>query len=115
MPVTIHHEFIGVEKNLIFYSGKTIINRVHSFFTYNGDLFIFNPSNSAYINIYDERDNDGYLIKELQLNVSSSNEIFLNVQGSDIDLPVGKYYYEFVYIDNGGYEIILAFGEAKFI
>jgi hypothetical protein len=113
----IHNEFIAQEKNLVFYAGKPIINRVHEFNDINGNPWDFSEAISYFFVISEERDGGVDLIEWTSPdNLSNStNQIILNSTASDTDIGTGKYYYEMGYLIAGGYEVLTAYGQAKFI
>jgi hypothetical protein len=115
----IHNEFIAQEKNLVFYKGKPIINRIHDFYDLAGNSWDFSDAIGYFMNIYEEREGGIQVIEwtDTAGNLSNSgNFIYLNAPSSDsANLELGKYYYELGYLVAGGYEVLLGYGQAKFI
>jgi hypothetical protein len=113
----IHNEFIAQEKNLVFYAGKPIINRVHEFNDINGNPWDFSEATGLFFNVFEEREGGIQLIAwaDPENLASSGNQIILNSNASDTDIGIGKYYYEQGYLIAGGYEVLTAYGQAKFI
>jgi hypothetical protein len=118
--VDIHNEFIAQEKELFFYSGKSVLNKRHAFYDINGDPWSFALATGYTFKIWEEREG-GYLMIDwtsptnLSLSTSDTNEIILNAPSSDTSIERGNYYYEIEYIIAGGYTILIGYGPAKFI
>ena len=113
----IHNEYIAQKKDLVFYAGKPILNKQHSFYDENGDAWDFSLATGFTFKVWQEREG-GLLIVNWNdtYNLSfSGNVIFLNAPAEDTDIELGKYYYEIEYSVAGGYGILIAYGEAKFI
>lgn len=114
----IHNEFIAQEKNLVFYAGKPIINKRHAFYDVTGEGFNFPEDTGEYRwNVWEEREGGIQLIAwSSPQNLSrSGHELILNSSAELTDIEKGKYYYEIEYIITGGYPVLLAYGQAKFI
>lgn len=112
----IHNEFIAQKKDLVFYAGKAILNRVHSFFDENDDDWSFAAATGATFKIWEEREGGQQVIDWDSTNLSFfENDIILNAPTEDTDIERGKYYYEIEYLVAGGYSVLIAYGEAKFI
>lgn len=113
----IHNEFIAQEKNLVFYAGKPIINRVHEYYDLNGNAWDFSEAVGLFLNIWEEREGGIQLIAWTDPDnlAVSGNAITLNAPASDTSIGLGKYYYEKGYLIAGGYEVLTAYGQAKFI
>lgn len=110
-------EFIANEKDLVFYAGKPIINRQHVFKDQCGNPYSFALALSFTFKIWQERDGGLQVISwsSPQNLAASGNILFLNAPAEDTDIYRGKYYYEIAYLVAGGYEILIAYGEANFI
>jgi hypothetical protein len=112
----IHNEFIAQEKELVFYAGKAILNKVHSFYDVNGDDWNFQDATGFTFRIWEEREGGLLMIDWDDTNLANSgNEITLNAPATDTDIERGKYYYEIEYLVSGGYSVLIAYGTAKFI
>lgn len=113
----IHNEFIAQEKDLVFYSGKAILNKRHAFYDRNGNAWVFNDVAGFTFKIWEEREGGLLMIDwTYPANLSySGNEITLNAPSTDTDIDIGKYYYEIEQITSGGYSILLAYGQAQFL
>jgi hypothetical protein len=115
--VDIHNEFIAQEKGLVFYRGKPILNRVHSFYDVNGIAWNFSAATGFTFKIWEERE-DGLQVIDWSspANIgNNSNYLILNAPGVDTDIEIGNYYYEIEYVISGGYTVLIAYGRAKFI
>ena len=112
----IHNEFIAQEKDLVFYAGKAILNKRHAFYHVDGNAWDFTDATGFTFKIWEEREGGLLMIDWDDANLSNSgNEIILNAQGSDTNIERGKYYYEIEYLVAGGYSVLIAYGQAKFI
>lgn len=113
----IHNEFIAQEKELFFYSGKPVLNKVHSFFDINGNDWDFSAATGFTFKIWEEREG-GFLMIDWgsPANLANSgNDITLNAPSSDTDIERGIYYYEIEYQVSGGYSILIGYGRAVFL
>jgi len=115
--VDIHNEFIAQEKELYFYSGKPVLNKVHRFFDINGNDWDFSAATGFTFKIWEEREGGYQIINWTSPTnlTNSGNEITLNAPVSDTSIERGNYYYEIEYIVSGGYAILIGFGRACFI
>jgi hypothetical protein len=113
----IHNEFIAQRKDLVFYKGKAILNKVHSFYDINGALWDFSLAVGFTLKIWEEREGGQQVVDwNSTYNLAvSGNEITMNAPAEDSDIELGRYYYEIEYLVAGGYSILIAYGEAKFI
>jgi hypothetical protein len=113
----IHNEFIAQEKNLVFYAGKPIIDRVHNFVDLSGNAWDFSPAIGYTFKIWEEREGGILVIDWSDPNnlSSSGGSIILNAPATDTAIDRGKYYYEIEYLIAGGYPVLVAYGQAKFI
>ena len=112
----LYKEFFATEKDIIFYSGKAIIDRVNAFFDINGDDWDFSAATALSFKIFEERNGRRLILWEDPVNLTAaSNDIILNAPVADTGLDIGNYYYEIAYFDAGSYEILLAYGQASFI
>ena len=115
----IHHEFIANKKDLVFYTGKPVLNKRHAFYDINGDPWDFSLAIGYTFKIWEEREGGLLMIDwddtNLELSGSNPHEIILNAPATDTAIERGKYYYEIEYIISGGYSILIGFGVANFI
>lgn len=112
----INNEFIAQKKDLVFYAGKAIINKRHAFYDINGDPWNFSFATGFSFRVWEEREGGWLMIDWDSSNITASgNELFLNSQAEITDIERGKYYYEIEYTISGGYGILIAYGEARFI
>ncbi len=113
----IHNEFIAQKKDLVFYAGKPVLNKVHAYYDINGDAWNFSSATNYFMKVWEEREGGLQVIDwdDANLTNSGSNEVILNAQATDTDIDRGKYYYEQGYLIAGGYEVLTNYGEAKFI
>lgn len=113
----IHNEFIAQEKELVFYAGKAVLNRRHAHYDVDGNPWDFSQAVSYFMNVWEEREGGLQVIEWTSpTNLSNSeHEIILNAPVADTDIDRGKYYYEMGYVVAGGYEVLTAYGVAKFI
>lgn len=110
--------FAAEEEDLIAYNAKAIIQLSFAFY-FDTDGIVNDETNfnfpgfiSPYLYIYNERSAHQILIKSFvnQLSVSG-NIMLLNASVADMTFnDVGKYYYELGYIQTGGYETPLRYG-----
>lgn len=115
----IYNEFIARKKDLVFYSGKAILNKRHAFFDINNNPWDFSDATGFTFNIWEEREGGRHMIAwtsptNIQASTSNVNEFILNSPVSDTSIERGKYYYEIEEL-TGGYSILLAYGEANFL
>lgn len=112
-----HNEFIANKKDVVFYTGKAILNKVHAFFDVDGSDWNFSLATGFTFKIWEEREGGLLMISWTSpTNLAvSGNELTLNSPASDTNIERGKYYYEIEYLLSGGYTVLIAFGEAKFI
>lgn len=113
----IHNEFIAEEKNLVFYKGKPIINRVHDVKDREGNPWDLSVAVGMFFNIFEEREGGLQVISWTDPDnlAWSGYQFTLNAPASDSDIELGKYYYEVGYLIDGGYDVLIGYGEAKFI
>lgn len=112
----IHNEFIAIKYDLVFYSGKPVINSVHEFVDINGNPWSFSAATGFFLTIWQERSGGLQMIRWTSINLTSSvNNVILNAPAVDTNIEPGKYYYEFEYQIAGGYSILMMYGQAKFI
>jgi hypothetical protein len=111
------NEFIANEKALIFYAGKPIINRQHVFNDQCGNPYSLSAGMAFTFKIWQERDGGLQVINWTSpINLAATDNILiLNAPDEDTTIYRGKYYYEIAEIIAGGYEILLAYGQADFI
>jgi hypothetical protein len=113
----IHNEFIAYEKELFFYSGKPVLNKVHAFYDRFGSPWNFSDAVGFTFKIWEEREG-GYLMIDWTSPANlqnSGHEITLNAPASDTTIERGKYYYEIEYLLAGGYSVLIGYGKATFI
>jgi hypothetical protein len=112
----IHNEFIAQEKPLIFYAGKPIINRVHSFYDSDRNPWDLSDAEGFTFQVWEEREGGLLVIDWDDDNLSNSgHQVILNAPEGDTDIQRGRYYYEINAILSGGYALLLGYGLAKFI
>lgn len=113
----IHTEFIAQKKELVFYAGKPVLNKVHKFFDIDGSDWSFSDAVGFTFKVWEERDGGLQKISwSSPTNLTwSGNELVLNAPATDTAIAIGKYYYEIEYSIAGGYGVLVAYGEAKFI
>jgi hypothetical protein len=113
----IHNEFIAYEKDLVFYAGKPVLNRVHTFYDVDRNPWSFTDALSYTFKIWEEREGGLLMISWSDPNnlSNSGNDIILNAPAEDTDIERGKYYYEIEYTVAGGYPVLIAYGKAQFI
>lgn len=113
----IHNEFIATKKELVFYAGKPVLNKVHAFYDVDGNPWDFSAAVGFTFKIWEER--EGGLLKiswSSPENLSwGGNEMVLNAPSEDTSIYRGRYYYEIEYILAGGYGVLVAYGQARFI
>lgn len=109
--------FDAEERPLQIFNGIAIIDLVMEFFLEEceeDEDFTFPNYSSAYFRIYNER--LGRRIKNLTNIANSGNALILNASVSDMTFEDnGKYYYEIGYVQTGGYEFPLRYGQATVI
>ena len=110
----IHNEFIAQKKDLVFYAGKAVLNKVHSFFDLDGVAWDFSAAVGFSFKVWEEREG-GLLMIDFTGLSNSGNDVTLNATPSETDIERGKYYYEIEYLIAGGYPVLIGYGEAKFI
>ena len=118
VDMDIHNEFIANRKDLVFYAGKAILNKVHAFFDINGSAWDFSSAIGFTFTIWQEREGGLQMIAWTSPtnlpSTTSTNEITLNAPATDTDIELGKYYYEIEYLVAGGYSVLIAYGQAEF-
>lgn len=115
--VDITNEYIANKKDLNFYAGKAVLNRAHAFTDIDGNDWDFSSATGFTFKIWEEREGGLLMITWTSPTnlAASGNEITLNAPATDTNIERGKYYYEIEYLVAGGYSVLIAFGEAKFI
>lgn len=113
----IHNEFIANKKELLFYAGKPVLNKVHTFYDVNGAAWDFSAATGFTFKIWEEREGGLLMIDWTSpTNLeSNANNIVLNAPADDTAIERGKYYYEIAYTIAGGYEVLIAYGVAIFL
>ncbi len=113
----IFNEYIANRKDLSFYAGKAILNKVHAFFDIDGADWDFSQATGFTFKIWEEREGGRLMIDwSSPTNLAvSGNEVTLNAPSSDTNIERGKYYYEIEYLTAGGYSVLIGFGKADFI
>jgi hypothetical protein len=108
--------FDGVEEPLDIFNGQAIINKTIEFFTEECETetdFAFPGYVSSYWRVYNER--SGRLIKNYSLSQSGASLIINNSVLDMIYEDNGIYYYEIGYVQTGGYEITLRYGQQRVV
>lgn len=111
-----HNLFPGIEWPLVYYNGKAVYNQHFEFLDQDESDFSFTDFSSARLDVYDKR--SGRLLKSFDSThlTRSGNDIYFNASGADMEFEdIGKYYYEMYYIQSGGYDIVLLYGDFKVI
>lgn len=103
--------FIAENSDFGIYNGIAILNLGIYFQNSDETDFSFPGYVSAYLNIYQSRNET--LLKSFTTQISrSSSVLILNCSVSDMTFSSnGKYYYEMGYIQSGGYSIPLRYGD----
>lgn len=117
VAMDIHNEFIAYKKDLVFYTGKPVLNKVHAFFDVDRNAWDFSDAIDLFFTIWEEREGGLRMIQwvtDVNLTVSG-NEIVLNAPAEDTSIGRGKYYYEIEYTIAGGYSVLIAYGKAEFV
>lgn len=108
--------FDGVEEPLEVYNRQAVIDKAIEFFTEECDSetdFTFPGYLSSYFRVFNER--LGRQIKDIALSQSGAS-LIINASALDMTFEDnGIYYYEIGYVQNGGYEITLRYGELRVI
>ncbi len=111
----IFNEFIAQEKDLVFYAGKAITNREHTWYDVDGNLWTFTDAVGFTFKIWEEREGGLLMISwDSQLTPTGSG-FMLTSPGTTTDIEKGIYYYEIEYLVSGGYSVLIGYGKAKFI
>lgn len=106
--------FQATEYPLVIYNDQPIIDMGFQFFYLDCDTetdFDFPDYSSSYMKIYNER--LGRTIKNIPLT-RNGNILIVNSTDTNFD-DNGKYFYEVIYLMNGGYEQVLRYGPAEVI
>jgi len=104
--------FDGVEKPMIVYNRQAVIDKQIEYYTEECDVetnFAFPSYVSSFLRVYNER--LGIEIKDIALTQSGFSLI---INASVLDMTFednGNYYYEIGYVQTGGYEIVLQYGQ----
>ena len=113
--------FAALDEDLEWYNGKALLNFPISFYYPDSDnpsqigaVYDFPGYVSSYWKIFNRR--QGKTLKSFTTQVTrSSNVLLLNCSVSDMtfedNIQTAKYYYEMGYIQTGGYEIPLRYGD----
>ena len=105
--------FDGVEKRIEVFNRQAIIDYNIEFFTADQcedeSDFTFPAYNSSYLRVFNER--LGTEIKDISLS-QSGGSLIINASVLDMTFDEnGNYYYEIGYVQSGGYEIVLMYGQ----
>lgn len=102
--------FIADNADLDAYNGVSILNLGIYFMNSDGTPFGFAGYISAYMNVFQAR-GESQLKSFTSQITRNANCFVLNLSVSDMTFPDnGKYYYEMGYIQSGGYQIPLRYG-----
>lgn len=108
--------FDGVETQLIVYNRQAIINKSIEYYTEECEVetdFTFPSYDSSYLRVFNER--LGREIKDIALSQSGFS-LIINASALDMTFEDnGNYHYEIGYVQNGGYEIVLQYGQFKVV
>lgn len=120
MAEEIHNGFVAEKYPLVFKYGKPVVNLAFLFYESDDETELdFTGQTGITFKIWEEEEN-GKLLLSLSHGSGlslSGNIITMNTNAAQMS-PTdgrGKYYYELAYQIAGGYEILLMFGEARFI
>jgi len=106
--------FDGVELPIEIYNQVAIIDKAIEFFTEECDVetdFTFPAYVSSYFRVFNER--LGREIKDIALSQSGAS-LIINASALDMTFDdVGNYYYEIGYVQTGGYEVPLRYGNLR--
>lgn len=112
-----HNLFPGVEWPLVYYNGKAVYSQQFEFFFEDGETdYPFTDFSTARIDVYTKR--EGRLLKSFDSTylTRSGNDIYFNASASSMEFDdLGKYYYEMYYVQAGGYDVVLLYGDFKVI
>jgi hypothetical protein len=110
-----HNEFIAYKKDIVFYAGKPVLNKVHTFYDVNGEAWDFSDATGYTFKVWEEREGGRLMITWTSPTnlTNNANNIVLNA--TDTSSERGKYYYEIAYLIAGGYEVLIGYGQAEFI
>lgn len=112
-----HNLFPGIEWPLVYYNGKSVYAQVFQFFAEDGTTdYSFDDFSTIKLDVYTKR--DGRLLKTFDSTYlsRSGNDVTFNAGASAMEFDdLGKYYYEMYYVQAGGYEVTLLYGEFKVI
>lgn len=107
--------FIAEESGLEAYNGAPLLNLAIYFEDSDENAFTFPGFVSAYMNVYQAR-NESQLKSFASQITRNSNVYVLNMSASDMTFnDNGDYYYEMGYIQSGGYSIPLRYGKLTII
>lgn len=122
MSIIINRIFDAEERPLQIFNGVAVIDLVFAFTVgedcqcLNGteEDFTFPNFASAYFRVYNER--LGRRIKNITTLTQSGNSLVMNASVLDMTFDTnGRYYYEVGYVQTGGYEFPLRYGQATVI
>lgn len=113
----IFNEFPALEKDIVFYAGKDIVDYPHVWYDRDGTIWTFTDAIGFTFKIWEEREGGLLMISWDNTTNLSQNANGFNLTASKLetDIEKGKYYYEIEYLVAGGYSVLIAFGKAKFI
>lgn len=102
--------FIAQEGGLECYNGQALLNFIITVNNSDNTAFGFSGYISAFLNIYQSRNQT--LLKSFINQISrNSNNLVLNCSSSDMTFnDNGTYYFELGFIQSGGYTIVLRYG-----
>ncbi len=108
--------FDGVQKELVMYNGQAVLDYAIEFYTLDcndEEVFPFPSYAGSYLRVFNER--LGREIKDISLS-QSGGSLIINASALDMTFDDnGKYYFEIGYIQSGGYEITLMYGDFRVI
>ncbi len=106
--------FDGVEEPLEVFNRQAIIDKQIEFYTEECEIetnFTFPSYSSSYFRVFNER--LGIEIKDIALSQSGAS-LIINASALDMTFEDnGMYYYEIGYVQTGGYEIALRYGQLR--
>lgn len=106
--------FQGMEYPLDIYNNQPILDTGFQFYYDDCGIdveFDFPAYSSSYLKVYNER--NGRTIKTIPLT-RLNNILIVNSTDTDFE-DNGKYYYEVIYVQTGGYEQVLRYGNLTVI
>lgn len=117
MAIDSYDAFIAVEAPIRVMAGKPVVNVGFLYYDYEDAPYDFSGQVGYGLKVWDNKDKNKFLKEWVQgsgLNLSNS-VIFWNASAGEMDFQKGKRYYEAYYLNSGGYEVVLRYGEFQVI